>query len=234
MEFETGDVILCTVDRIVGTSVFLKIDGTDKEASMTFSEVSPGRIRNIRDFVVPKKKIACKVLKIKGDLIEVSLRRVSQKETKEVMEQHKLEKSYEAILKSILKDKTQGILTKIREKHRLYDILEESKEDPKDLEKIVGKENSKKILDILVNQKKKTTILKKDIELSTDRPDGLTIIKNILGKKDDAEIRYVAAGKYSIKVEDETTKKAGQRINEIFLDIEKEAKDKGIEIKTKQ
>src|SRR3989339_643176 len=63
MELETGDNIMCTVDRIVGTIVFVKIDGTNKEGSITFSEISPGRIRNIRDFVTPKKKIICEILK---------------------------------------------------------------------------------------------------------------------------------------------------------------------------
>jgi translation initiation factor 2 alpha subunit (eIF-2alpha) len=49
MELEPGDLILCTVDRIVGTTVFVKMQGTDKEGSIVFSEVSPGRIRNIRE-----------------------------------------------------------------------------------------------------------------------------------------------------------------------------------------
>lgn len=233
MELEQGDVILCNVDRIVGTTVFLKIDETEKEASMTFSEVSPGRIRNIRDFVVPKKTIVCKVLKVQGDLIEVSLRRVTPKETKAVMEQHSLEKSYKAIIKSILKEKTQEAIQKIKEQSKVYDFLENSKEDPKNLIKIVGEENAQKIIDILQTQKKKTSIIKKTIEFSTNKPNGIEIIKKLLDDKENLEIKYIAAGKYSITSEDETTKKASQKINEAISEIEKEAKSDGVEIQFK-
>ena len=102
MEIEQGDIILCTVDRILGTNVFVKIDGTNKEGTITLSEIAPGRIRNLRDYVVPKKKIACKVLKILGEQIILSLRRVSQKEEKQVKEKYALENSYKNILKLTL------------------------------------------------------------------------------------------------------------------------------------
>ena len=92
MELEVGDIVLCTVDKIVGTTVFVKIEG-DGEGSIVVSEIAPGRIRNLRDYVVPKKKIVCKVLRISEKNVELSLRRVSLKEKKERMEQLKQEKS---------------------------------------------------------------------------------------------------------------------------------------------
>ena len=90
---EVGDIVMCTVERIVGTTVFVKIDG-DGEGSIILSEIAPGRIRNLRDYVVPKKVIICKVLRVSADRIELSLRRVTPKEQKEVKEGYKLEKSY--------------------------------------------------------------------------------------------------------------------------------------------
>ena len=56
---EVGDIVLCTVDRIIGTTVFVGIEGNG-EGSIVTSEIAPGRIRNLRDYVVPKKKIVCK------------------------------------------------------------------------------------------------------------------------------------------------------------------------------
>ena len=106
MEFEQGDIVSCTVDRIVGTTVFVKIDGTNKEGSIILSEVAPGRIRNLREYVVPKKTIICKVLRVSGENIHLSLRRVKEKEKKEILEQNKLERSYLKIMKTILKEKT--------------------------------------------------------------------------------------------------------------------------------
>ena len=53
---EEGDVVLCTVTKIEGTSVFVNIEG-DGEGSIIVSEIAPGRIRNLRDYVLPNKKI---------------------------------------------------------------------------------------------------------------------------------------------------------------------------------
>ena len=56
MALEEGEIIFCTVNKIVGTTVFVSIDGNG-DGSLSFSEVAAGRIRNIRDYIVPKKKI---------------------------------------------------------------------------------------------------------------------------------------------------------------------------------
>ena len=95
-ELEHNQIVLCTVDKILGTTVFVKIEGGG-EGTITTSEISPGRIRNLRDYVVPGKKIVCKILSIKGDKVYLSLRRVKQKEKKELLDKLSKEKSYKAI-----------------------------------------------------------------------------------------------------------------------------------------
>ena len=115
MELESGDIVLCTVDRIVGTTVFVHIEG-DGEGSIVFSEIAPGRIRNIRDYVFPKKRIVCKVLRVSGDRVDLSLRRVTLKEQKEIKEKGKLEKSYESIIKSVLGDRAERALQEVQKK----------------------------------------------------------------------------------------------------------------------
>lgn len=234
MEIEQDDVVLCAVEEIIGTTVFVKIEGLEKTGSIVFSEIAPGRIRNIREYVVPKKIIVCKVLKINQDNIELSLRRVKEKEKKELLEKYKLEKSYVAILKSVLKEKTNNIIKEIKSKSNLYDFLEESKENSKILDEIVGKDNSKKIQEILMTQKKKTISLKKDIEFYTQKNNGLHLIKEVLGKIEGIEVTYISAGKYSLKREDEDIKKADQKLMQIILNLEKEAKKHEIEFKYKQ
>src|SRR3989339_600294 len=206
MELETGDNIMCTVDRIVGTIVFVKIDGTNKEGSITFSEISPGRIRNIRDFVTPKKKIICKVLKLSGDHIGLSLRRVTPKEQKEIREQYQQEK--------------------------IYDFFEEAKQDPSKLEKLIGAESTQKVIEILKSHKQKEVAIKKEIKLTTTNPKGLTIIKKLLDRED-AEIKYISAGRYTIKTSANNLKDADKKQKEIQEEIEKETKKQGIEFQIK-
>jgi len=177
MEIEQNDILFCTVERITKTNVSVKINGTKLTGSIIMSEIAPGRIRNIRDYVVPKKTIICKVLNVTNNNIHLSLRRVKEKERKEIIEQNKIEKNYRSILKSVLKEKTPEIVGKITESSTLYVFLEEAKKDSKKLEKLIGKENSKKVLEILNTQKEKTISLKKEIKLTTTKPTGLTLIK---------------------------------------------------------
>jgi len=228
MELEEGDVVLCTVDRIIGTTVFVRIEG-NSEGSIVTSEIAAGRIRNLRDYVVPKKKIVCKVLRISGNHIDLSLRRVTQKEYKEVMEEYKLEKSYISILKTILKEKTDAAVKSITEKERLYDFFEEAKTNPKELENLVGKENAKKILEIINTQKQKIFVVKRNIVLKTTKPEGVEIIKKILGAAKGIEIRYVSAGNYSLRAESSDIKDADTKLKNTITEIEKEAKKEGME-----
>jgi len=235
MELEEGDIILCTVDRIVGTGVFVKIEGTSKEGGITLSEIAPGRIRNLRDYVVPKKKIVCKVLRIdSSENIHLSLRRVTPKEIKEVKEKYQLESSYQKMLKTVLGEIAEKIIAEIQKKEKLVDFLQASKEDSKELEKIVGKEQAKKILDILKNQKKKTYEIKKVFDLTTNQPNGLELIKNILKSVEKAEIKYISAGKYSIKTKDANIKNADHQLKKIIDKIRKQAKTNKLDFDFKE
>ena len=224
---EVGDIVMCTVDRIVGTIVFVKIDGNG-EGGIILSEITPGRIRNLREYVVPKKRIVCKVLRISGNRIDLSLRRVTQKEIKEIKEQHKQEKSYKSILKTVLGEKADKIISEISQKDKVYDFLQESKKSPKKLENLVGKTDTKKILDILKTQKQKEIIIKKEISLTTTKPNGIKLIKKILENTNKAEIKYLSAGKYTIKTKSIDPKTADKKLKEIINEIENKAKEQGM------
>ena len=225
---EVGDIVLCTVERIDKTSVFVRIEDNG-EGSIILSEIAPGRIRNLRDYVVPKKKIVCKVLRVLGDRIDLSLRRVTLKETKKVLEEYNQEKSYRRVIEGLLKDKAKKIIEEILKKEKISEFLSNNKDNPVAIEKIMGKEAAKKIIDILNNQKKKTVIVKKDFVLKSSKPNGLTLLKEVLGEIKDAEVKYISAGKYSVQIESSDAKKADQRIKQILDKLEEEAKKKGME-----
>lgn len=234
MGLEIGNLVLCTVDRIVGTIVFVKIDGEKKEGSIILSEIAPGRIRNLRDYVIPKKRIVCKILRISPERVDLSLRRVTPKERKQIIEEHSQEKSYESILKSILGENSKQIIDKIKEKENLYDFFEQIKQDSEPLEKLVGKDNSKRIIQIISKEKTKKLIIKKEFNLTSIKPNGLELIKTLLGKIKDAEINYLAAGKFSIKTQSEDPKKEDKRLKIILENLEKEAKEKGMEFSVRE
>ena len=231
---EVGDFVLCTVDRIVGTVVFVKIDN-EGEGSIIMSEIAPGRIRNIRDYVVPKKRIVCKILRISSNgNIDLSLRRVTPKDKKEVMEQNQQEKSYTSILKSVLGDKAEEIIKKISEKDKIFSFLEEAKIKSQELEKLVGKKDSEKILDILNIQKKKKKIVKKEISLTTIKPNGIILIKKILENFKGINVKYISAGRYSLETESEDIKTADKKLREMIELAEKDSKKLGVEFSVKE
>ena len=59
---EEEELVLCTVTNVQHHSVFVNIDEYNLSGMIHISEVSPGRIRNIRDYVKEGKVIVCKVL----------------------------------------------------------------------------------------------------------------------------------------------------------------------------
>jgi translation initiation factor 2 alpha subunit (eIF-2alpha) len=221
-DLEEGDATLCTVERISGTTVFVDIEKNGKGTIVT-SEISPGRIRNLRDYVVPGKKIVCKVLNIdKQGNIHLSLRRTSEKEKKEVLEKYNKEKSAKKILESILEN-PEEIIKKIP--GDIYSFLEKAKENPKRLEKLIGKENTKKVLNILEKRQKKQVEIKSYFKLTTQEENGINLIKKILSPfKED--IKYLSAEKFSLTIKDKDYKEANKKRDEVLKKIKNKAENK--------
>jgi len=217
---EEGDVVLCTVDKIVGTAVFVKIEDNGTGTIIT-SEIAPGRIRNLRDYVVPNKKIVCKVLRIdKSGHADLSLRRVTAKEKKETTDYYQKEKNLATTLKTILKEKADDIIKKIKSKSSIADFFEQAKSSPEILDKLMNKEEAEKLLKILKEKKEKQVVVKKKFSLNSEAGDGITIIKKILP----GEATYIAAGKFTISIKDKDYKEANRKMEQIFQDIEKKSK----------
>lgn len=236
-ELEEGDVVLCTVERIQGATVFVKLNipgEEEKDGSIVFSEISSGRIRNIRDYVVPKKTIVCTVLRIKPNNVELSLRRVTQDEEKEVREQFKQDKSSKAILKSVLKEQSKEIIKEIEKTISVAEFLQNAKQDSKKLEKLTSKADAKKIVEILNSQKQTTQTIKKMVLITSKGPEGINQIKALLGKIKEAKIIYVSAGKYSFQTEAADKKQADKIMKDILEEISKKAKKQEISITVKE
>ena len=90
---QINEIVLCTVKKIYGNTVFVDLNEYEKEGVLTISEIAPGRIRNLRDHVTEAKQIVCKVLRVdeKHNRIDVSLRRVPIPVMKDKLEEIKKE-----------------------------------------------------------------------------------------------------------------------------------------------
>ena len=223
MEIEEGSAVLCTVKKIEGTTVFLNIED-DGEGSMMLSEVAAGRIRNLREYVFPNKKIVCKILKISNGHIELSLRRVTGREKQEVLEKYKKEKKLSALLKNIISNPSE-IIKGIKKEHDFLTFFENAREDPKILEKYFTKEQKERLIKLLVEKIEREKEVKEVFKLSSLSPSGIIEIKEVL-KIPEAELHYLGSSQFSITAKASDFKEANKKI-QIFLEhIKQKAKQK--------
>jgi len=101
---EEGEIVLCKVKKVLFHSVFVElVEYGNKEAMIHISEIAPGRIRNIRDYVKEDKIVVCKVLTVDKErgTIDLSLRRVSLQQRLKKEEEFKQEQKAEKILELV-------------------------------------------------------------------------------------------------------------------------------------
>lgn len=215
---EDDELVLCTVTSVQYNCVFAKLDEYEHKSGMLhISEVSPGRIRNIRDYVQKGKKIVCKVLKVdqrKGH-IDLSLRRVNEAQRRSKTEQIKQEQRAEAILEGVakaLKKDFKKIYDSVSEKvfgkyEYLHECFDDVVSEKIDLEKLgIEKEVAKALADAIHEKIKPVSVeIKGTLKLTSDDPEGVEIIKKAIKKaentgKESIEIKYKGAGYYSVKV----------------------------------
>ena len=230
-DLEEGQIVLCKVDKIVGTTVFVRIEDNG-EGTLTTSEIAPGRIRNLRDYVFPGKEIICKILSIKGGKIYLSLRRVKQNEKKELLDKLRKEMSQKAILKTVLGEESENVIKNITQEYVLSDFFEQIKENPQLMEGYTSKINAEKILKILESKKDKPKQIRQNFRLLNKNENGINIVKNILQsscKGSKCAISYIAAGKYSLSITGPDFKQIKSEVNSVLDNIEKQARKEGCE-----
>ncbi|MFA5992425.1 MAG: hypothetical protein WC796_01820 [Candidatus Pacearchaeota archaeon] len=230
-QYKEGDLVLCIVRDVVKTTVFVETE--DKiPGSINFSEVAPGRIRNIRDYVVPNKIIVCKILDASQNHLFLSIRRVKGKEKEELLSQYKKVKSIESFIKKVLIEKGEKIIETIRENENIMEFFEEAKQKTELLEKYFTKEEIEKIKPIFKEKKEKEVDIKKGFNLSCKESDGILRIKRILSSYEG--INYLGSSAFMIKIKSNNPKQTTSLINQMIEQIEKQAKKEKCEFSTKK
>ncbi len=222
---EEEELVLCTVTRIHFHSVFVQLDEYGRTGLIHISEVSPGRIRNIRDFVVEGKKIVCKILRVNKEKghIDLSLRRVNenQKRTKisEIKQEQLAEKIVEYVAKSLNmehKGLYEELTNKIFKKYdSLYPCFGDIANNKDVLAELAVPEKIAKLLTESIKQriKKEEVHVGGELKLTSYKPDGVEIVKDALKKAEDigkesTTISYKGAGKYKVSVKSSNYKDA--------------------------
>ena len=223
---EEGELVLCTVTKLSSHSIFVDLDEYQKQGLIHITEVSPGRIRNIRDFVREGKKVVCLVLRINQErgYIDLSLRRVneSQKRAKidEVKQEQKAEKIIEMLSHALKKEHKvlyQEIFNKVSKK---YESLRSCFEDVvagklKLSELGIDKDIEQPLEESIVQRMKPQEVeLRGCFTIHSYEPNGVEIIKDAMvrAESENLTLKYEGAGKYLLIVKDVDYKEAERKL----------------------
>jgi translation initiation factor 2 subunit 1 len=247
---EEGDVIIVTVKKILFHSIFADLDEYErKEGMIHISEIAPGRIRNIRDYVKEGKKLVCVVLRVNKENghIDLSLRRVPMslrnKKTEEFKQEIKSEKLLEYIgkeLKFSLKEMYSKVGFKLIEHYGLLGIAfnEISLYGDEAIDELGLPKNEAKLLVEVVQDKIKPpeVSIQCDVLVSSTAENGVEDVRAILihgkkiAEKNEVKVRltYISAPKYKLEVFASDYKQAEEGLQNITKAIVKEAKKRKV------
>ena len=234
---EEDEIVICTVKTILNSAVFAHLDEYGRDGMINISEVSPGRIRNLRDFVTEGKKIVCKVLridKLKGH-IDLSLRRVNQaqrinknKEYKNEIKALRILESASKILKKNEKEVENIGYELIKQYGSLYKSFEQISENNELIKKFNMDAKLEETILHIINEriKPEEIFIKAEIKLQSMTSDGIDKIKEMLikVKNDNITISYISAPKYNALIKAKDYKQGEAMLKEITETLTKEAK----------
>ena len=192
---EEGELVLCRVLKVNPHSAFVNLEEYDKQGLIHISEISPGRVRNLYDYVKPDKIIVCKVLRVNEERghIDLSLRRVTELQRRKKVDEIKQEQTAEKIveqlainLKKDFKELYKEIALPILEEYtylfECFDDIVKGVIAEDDLKRMgVPSEIIKDLIEIVKQRiKPKKKVIKGLLKLTTYDPKGVEVVKSTL------------------------------------------------------
>mgnify|MGYP001568767033 CR=1 FL=1 len=214
---EEDELVLCTVSKVQFHSVFVVLDEFDKQGMIHISEVSPGRIRNIRDFVREGKKIVCKVLRIHQDRghIDLSLRRVTETQRRQKIDEMKQQQKAEKILEYVARDLKidskkffETVTKSIQKNHAtLYEFFQSVVAGSASLKDLPFEDKILTALQEAISSRisEQSVMIEGTLKLQSYAPNGVEIVKESLQRAQDVDkehvvIKYLGSGSFHVEI----------------------------------
>ncbi len=246
---EVGDLVIATVSRIIPQGAYVKLDDYgDREGFLHISEVSTTWVRNLRDFVREGRKLVLKVLRISMDRghIDLSLKRVGERERQETLLEWKRRQRGQSMLK-LLSQRMNLPLSKVNEDigRRLeeqfggaYEAFEEVREKGEtSLAKTGLPDDIVKAISSVALEKVKIPRVEVAgiLELTCLKPNGVDVIKKILsgvrvvrkGLNANVNVYVIGAPKYRVEVSAKNYKEAEKVLQDVVDTAMASMKDAG-------
>lgn len=237
---EEDELVMCTVTNVQYNSVFVRLDDYGKTGLIHISEVSPGRIRNLRDFVKEGKVIVCKILRVNTQRghIDVSLRRVNEAQRRGKIEERKAEQKAEKIIETLAKELNEDPKKVYDEVAKsllpAYEMLNYAFTDVVEnnaslVDTGLAEKYAKPLEAIVIDRiKPKEVAIEGDLTLNSYAIDGLELVKQTLlvvkKSSESLDIRYLGAGNWRIMITAPEFKEA-EKILKTALDAAQKVAD---------
>jgi translation initiation factor 2 subunit 1 len=206
-----GELVICRITRINPNSAFAELVEYERTGMIHVSEVAARWVRDIREFIKEGQFVVCRVIRVEGDHVSLSIKRVRQEEASSKMNEFKRENKAEKLLelaaKSIGKTPEQAFrevgLGLQEEFGSLSKALEIAWRNP-ELFRAKGVPAAwlQPILDIVKKAySDKTYELKAELNLMCYASNGIEIIRDALSKavkENGVEVKYISAPKYML------------------------------------
>ncbi len=226
---EEGDLVLCKVKKVTNTITSVELPNGE-EGTIISPEIAAGRIKFMRQYVVPNKQIVCKILKIEGDNIHLSLRRVTSKEKKEIMQNFKQAQAVDVAFRQILKEDAEEVKKYVLDNFEsLLQFTKEARKFPEIIKQYIP-EKQREAIEKIINKKRKQSQLRQNIKIKCTEEDGVNRIKKIFNlKNDNIKVIYISAGHLSLRLMVDDFKQGKKEMNDILKEIENRAKENNCE-----
>ncbi len=234
---EEEEIVFCKVTKIFPNSVFVELLEYGEQGLVHISEIAPGRIRNLRDYVSEGRQIVCKVLRIdrqKGH-IDLSLRRVNSHQRAAKLEEIKQEHKAETLVQHLAKRmqiSSEELYKRISEKifteySHLFLCFKDVAAGEANLEKLgLDKKTADILTEAIVEKFRPPKIfIKAEIKMQSYANDGIEKIRNVLTQIEKSlsavTLTYLGGGRFQLIIEDIDYKPAEEKLRKIQAIVDK-------------
>lgn len=200
--------------------------------------MSSGWVKNIHEYIEEGRKYVAKIYRVNQEkmMFDVSLKRVSDKEKKDKLDQERHEKKATKLIEIVSKkcglnpaDMSSKLLSNYDSLSEFIDELEENEIA------YFGQKYPEKFLESLksllkTSTEKKEVIESKIIELIGKGSDGVERVKSALGSivVENLEIKYLSSPRYMLRIKAQTHKEASKTLSTA---VSKLNEDKNLTVK---
>ena len=228
------ELVVCRVIKIFPNSALADLVEYRRRGLIHVSEVALRWVKNIREFIKLNQFIVCQVMRVDGNDISLSLKRVRKPDAERKLNEFKRETKAEKMLELMAKGMKKSLddaYTEVgyllqEEFGSIHKAFEFALKNP-DLLKSKGVPEG--WLDLILEQVRKNYServyeVSAVLKLVCYGPDGVNVIKKVLSiaSKDGLDVRYVSAPKYVITGKGKNVKELKDKVKDVVMQIDEE------------